>query len=691
MKARIYKVLVNRVPAIRRKYQEARKEAVTRGARLLLFGKLLWWNLEYYLSGGRTQKTEICFTEKKKLLFEESKNFTGMSGEQLVKELSGYDVISFDVFDTLLLRPFSAPEDLFYLIGTELHYPDFPVLRVLAEDQARKRKAEKTGTGEVTLKEIWECLEPLTGIPVETGMAVEMSSEEKYCQGNLYFMPVLDSLKKGQKVLLAVSDMYLEESFIQKLLEKYYGPVFHRVLISQEEGCSKANGKLYEKVRETAKEILAEQTGSAEGHWRLAHVGDNPHSDIFMAKKRQIDAFLYPNPQDAGNPYRPFDMSRITGGIYRGLVNIRFHTGAGKYSVFYELGYAYGGLAALGFCQFIHRKVQEWERCRICFLARDGDVLKQVYDQLYPGSSTCYLLWSRNVSARLAAERFPFDFFQRFLFQKINQGYSLERIFASMRLSVLREDACRYLHCSKDSVLTEKKALSCRNFLLKQWERVLEAYKEEQDLAGEYLRTLLLSPEECAQNYGQEQRKIILADIGWAGSGPLGLEYVLHKTCGPSWEVHTLLAGSSGAPSPDRDSSQGFFFENQMDSYFFSQSHNRDLWKFHDLHKKHNLYLELLFTSPSPSFQGFEKTENGNINFLFAPKESHEKEVREIQKGILDFVADYQKYFGDFTAKGQGNISGRDAYAPLVLLLKDTAFQKKLEKAFLWDIRENVE
>ena len=110
MKARIYKVLVNRVPAIRRKYQEARKEAVTRGARLLLFGKLLWWNLEYYLSGGRTQKTEICFAEKKKLLFEESKNFTGMSGEQLVKELSGYDVISFDVFDTLLLRPFSAPE-----------------------------------------------------------------------------------------------------------------------------------------------------------------------------------------------------------------------------------------------------------------------------------------------------------------------------------------------------------------------------------------------------------------------------------------------------------------------------------------------------------------------------------------------------------------------------------------------------
>ena len=98
-----------------------------------------------------------------------------------------------------------------------------------------------------------------------------------------------------------------------------------------------------------------------------------------------------------------------------------------------------------------------------------------------------------------------------------------------------------------------------------------------------------------------------------------------------------------------------------------------------------------MFTSPSPSFLGFEKTAQGEVNLLFAPREKHEEEIRQIQKGILDFVADYQKYFGDFTTKGWGEISGRDAYAPLLLLLGDTVFQRKLEKAFLWDIRENVE
>ena len=706
MKTRIYRLLVNRVPAIRRKYQEARKKADSKGDRVLLLGKLLLWNLEYYFLGGQNRRGECSFPEKKKLLFQESGSFTGMSGEKLLRELSGYDVISFDVFDTLLLRPFSAPTDLFYMMGIEFHYPDFPVLRILAEDQARQKKQKTEGTGEVSLKEIWECLNPLTGIPATAGMAMEMSLEEKYCLGNPYFLPLVKALKKEEKILLAVSDMYLDREFIQKLLEKFYGPVFDRILVSKEEGCSKGEGNLYEKVRNIAGELRTARGAPFKGACSIAHIGDNPHSDILMARKNKIEPFLYPNPQDAGNPRRPFEMSRITGGIYRGLVNLRFHTGVRKYSVFYELGYIYGGLAALGFCQFIHRRARELGIRQVCFLARDGDILKQVYDRLYPGSPTCYLLWSRNVSARLSAERFPFDFFQRFLFQKINQGYTMEKIFASMRLTALTEKACQVLDCKRDSVLTEKRAVGCRDFLLGQWESVTGAYKEEQELAGGYLRKLLSLPSdksreirpgepgsENAENAESQEglEKIALVDIGWAGSGPLGVEYLLHKTSGPSWQVHTFLAGSSGAPSPDRNSSQNFFFENRMESYFFSQSHNRDLWKFHDLHKKHNLYLELLFTSPSPGFLGFKKTADGEINFLFAPREKHEGEICQIQTGILDFISDYQRYFGEFTAKGRGEISGRDAYAPLLLLLGDTDFQRKLEKAFFWDIRENVE
>ena len=136
MKTRIYRLLVNRVPAIRRKYQEARKKTASKGDRVLLLGKLLLWNLEYYFLGGQNRRGECSFPEKKKLLFQESGSFTGMSGEKLLRELSGYDVISFDVFDTLLLRPFSAPTDLFYMMGI---YPSYRT------DLWVRKKAEAAG------------------------------------------------------------------------------------------------------------------------------------------------------------------------------------------------------------------------------------------------------------------------------------------------------------------------------------------------------------------------------------------------------------------------------------------------------------------------------------------------------------------------------------------------------------------
>lgn len=45
-----------------------------------------------------------------------------------------------------------------------------------------------------------------------------------------------------------------------------------------------------------------------------------------MAQKARIAAFWYPNPQETGNPFRPMDMSAITGTMYRGTVNLKLHT-----------------------------------------------------------------------------------------------------------------------------------------------------------------------------------------------------------------------------------------------------------------------------------------------------------------------------------------------------------------------------
>ena len=53
------------------------------------------------------------------------------------------------------------------------------------------------------------------------------------------------------------------------------------------------------------------------------------------------------------------------------------------YSMEYEYGFIYGGLFVLGYCQFIHKYCTSHKIDKILFLSRDGDILKQVYDQIF--------------------------------------------------------------------------------------------------------------------------------------------------------------------------------------------------------------------------------------------------------------------------------------------------------------------
>lgn len=67
-----------------------------------------------------------------------------LSVEDFVRKIKDYDVISFDIFDTLIFRPFSSPTDVFYLIGEKFDFLDFKNLRVWAEWDARMKCRQKT-------------------------------------------------------------------------------------------------------------------------------------------------------------------------------------------------------------------------------------------------------------------------------------------------------------------------------------------------------------------------------------------------------------------------------------------------------------------------------------------------------------------------------------------------------------------
>lgn len=659
MRLELYNALVNKVPGIREKYQTIRKRTSGMG-RVKCWLSLIWWNISYHILRRQGNFEQNPMLERKKwdASHSESASEAGEAPEKTVEKLKAYDVISFDVFDTLIFRPFSKPTDLFFETGRRLGYPDFERIRREMEWRAREKKYQKSRTREISLDEIWDMMERETGIPKEKGMETELDCEMMYCFPNPYMKEVVKALKQDEKKIIITSDMYLRKIQIQELLKHCGYPEFDGYYVSCEYGVSKGDKGLYEQIKKDYGTEIS-----------YVHVGDNPYSDQKKAKEAGFVSVPYKNVNDIGETYRSEDMSVITGSMYRGIVNAWIHNGSHIFEKDYEFGFIYGGLFVTGYCQFIHEYAVQHRTDKILFLSRDGDILQQVYDRIYPEDKTEYVYWSRKAATILCAGYFKYDYFRRFLYHKINQDYTLEQIFSSMKLDDMQEGFCKGYSYEKETKLTEAVAHSCKKYLMDNWDQVLLHYKEASEAGKKYYENIL---KECSH--------VLAVDIGWAGSGAIALDYLVNHVWNLDCKVTGMLAGTNTCHNAEPDASESFLQEGTLVSYFYSQRENRDLWKFHDLNQDHNLYLEQLLCSPTPGFEGFAFDSSGKVMLQFGKKDSNEAGMRQIQKGILDFADEWIRHFG--RDNPMARISGRDAYAPLALMLGNKGYLKEIAKIF---------
>lgn len=199
----------------------------------------------------------------------------------LREELQKYDVISFDVFDTLLLRKTPAPTDVFLLVEKETACPGFAQKRQLAESNSRLFKCRETGSREVTLQEIYEA-PPLNNIAnIHQQMLAELQAEHRVCYANEVLKILVKELVQAGKQVISVSDMYLPKTEILTLLRNNGYSEIKQLYVSCEYGISKSDGKLFDVVKE---EIGSQKT--------ICHIGDNFYSDV-MAQKGKITKAIH--------------------------------------------------------------------------------------------------------------------------------------------------------------------------------------------------------------------------------------------------------------------------------------------------------------------------------------------------------------------------------------------------------------
>ncbi|MBD5504490.1 MAG: hypothetical protein HDR09_12370 [Lachnospiraceae bacterium] len=724
MRYKIYQLLVNRHSGISYRYHKFH-DGTTGMRRIASWVYLLWLNFAYYVLFchflGHKPEMDVYEGKMLNIKISESEAYLKsnpfLSVDTYVERLKSYAIISFDIFDTLIFRPFAQPTDLFFLVGEEFDSLDFKNIRIWAEWDARVKCKKRNGHTEVGLKDIWQNLAKETGLPAEEGMEREQEIEQKLCYANPFMLKVWNRLQSMNKKMIVVSDMYLPEECIEKILESAGYTGIDKIYVSNEYQKSKADGSLYREVikdwckadeqaavLKTGNDIFAGRNRKPSvriNGCSIVHIGDNSHSDGDMARRSGMDVLPYQNINKNILLYRPADMSSIVGSAYRAIVSGYLYNGLYSYSMDYEYGFIYGGLFAVGYCSFIHEYYKQHGLDKVLFLSRDGDILKQVYDFLYPEDSTEYVYWSRKAAVKLMAHEDRHDYFRRFIYHKTNQSYTVSQILHSMELDSLAgqltdwreiwfakerdEKDGRFIDLRPEDELTDKNGSLLREFLEAKWEQVMEVYASQMTAAEKYYTQVLNG---CS--------KVAAVDIGWAGSGAVSLAHLVEKVWKLPCRVTGIIAGTNTIHNAEPDASEIFLQNGKLVAYLYSQSHNRDLLKKHDPNKNYNVLWELLLSSPTPQFTGFyegRRNSNGedlryiedrDITLAFGKADKNQEGIREIQRGILDFAHEYQRHFKDFPY--MFHISGRDAYAPmLVAASHHERYFRTIEKRFSFE------
>lgn len=554
--------------------------------------------------------------------------------------LMKYDVISFDVFDTLILRNLNNPIDLFAFIGEALGVYNFTELRRKCENEMRKIRLVEGKSSEITLSDIYDRIEYYSGIDSRKGQTVELEKEMAVCVANPYMYEVFQILKSAGKRIYAVSDMYLPKNQMETLLNKCGYDGFADILVSCDYYCNKSSGRLFK--------ILKGKVGANK---YIVHIGDNQHADIEGAKIENIDTRYYRACREIGNEHRCPGMSASIRAAYDGIINTTLHNGIKKYSLPWEYGFCYGGLVSLGYINWIYKQAKKDGVDKILFAARDGYTIKQIYDTLKFDIPNEYIFWSRLASLSCISSSDRYYFLCRNILELEDGTTTVQECLDLMGLSQL-ERLCKDSNLPLEVLLVKENKMLLCDILVKNWEEVTRILLNNKTAMLTYVRKLI-----------GDAHKVAIIDIGWSSQNLIPLFKMLKEELETEPIIY-MLGSRNVAQNPVEQ------LNGKIRCYMFSSNHNRLIYD-RVAKERNNLIMESLFFAPQCSFEKME--EHGNFLFV-VPEIGNHDIINEMTKGILEFCEKYIALSNELPALM--NISGYDSFIPIRALLDNKNYVK---------------
>lgn len=295
-----------------------------------------------------------------------------------------FDVVSIDVFDTLIARRVLDP-GMVHVVVARVMFDDerrrarWPLVRTGAESRAR----EAASRPDVSLNEIYACVgEIAPDLDIAGLQASEVATELKLAHATHRGRALWAAVRQAGKPILVTTDIYLSRTFMEGLLRTCGYEGWAAMYVSGEDGTAKHDGT-------TFAGIMRELPGRS-----VLHIGDNKWSDVASARQAGVEALHLRRPLErgrlestrvaryAGRHFRrkPDDMTTLQRSILGSLTESWLDRGDEQRTPLERIGYQALGPGLVGFAQYLGQQAQERALSRIVFLAREGAMLRRAFD-----------------------------------------------------------------------------------------------------------------------------------------------------------------------------------------------------------------------------------------------------------------------------------------------------------------------
>lgn len=335
----------------------------------------------------------------------EQNEYWKSSYQELKDKIDKADIVSFDIFDTLIMRKVFSPEDVFRLLGEKVRAE----LKLDCEIASIRAQAAQCGAY-ATINEIYGYIKKCTNLTdknISDIMKMEKDTDIDLCIVRRDIADLYEYCLTCGKEVYFISDMYYTIQDIKRILDKcgVTVPDDEHIWISCEKKADKVSGSLWEKYFKLV----------GKGN-KCLHIGDNKTCDVKNPVRYGIDSYYVMGAKDmlmnSSMAELASDVNTVSDSICLGLVasklfNSPFALCSTKGKVSFDDSESYGycvyGPLLEKFLIWLYYKSRKDEIDKLLFFARDGYFLEKDYtmvaELLDDGSKQewCYLPISRRL------------------------------------------------------------------------------------------------------------------------------------------------------------------------------------------------------------------------------------------------------------------------------------------------------